>query len=100
MAATSAQSGLPQRGQEVRAAQVRLLYANTSLNVGVTIIACTILGRLQWGFVPNAVVLRWWAYMALVSAGRYAVARRFRAASPGIGETGVWSTRFAIGAGL
>jgi signal transduction histidine kinase/ActR/RegA family two-component response regulator len=95
----TAESELKRR-QDVLSAQVRLLYANTGLGVVVTVIACAILGCLQWGFISTSVIVRWWAYMAVVSAARYAVARRFHGASPGAGEAGSWSAVFALGAGL
>jgi signal transduction histidine kinase/ActR/RegA family two-component response regulator len=38
--------------------------------------------------------------MAVVSAGRYAAARWFRAAAPAVSEARKWSALFAIGAGL
>jgi signal transduction histidine kinase/CheY-like chemotaxis protein len=88
------------RNQEVLSAQVRLLNANTGLAVCVTIITATVLGRLQWGLVSNSLIVRWWAYMALVSAARYAAARRFRDATPSLVETPKWCVGFALSAGL
>ena len=37
------------RRQEILSAQIRLLYANASVGVGVTILAATTLALLQWG---------------------------------------------------
>ena len=87
------------RRQEILSAQVRLLYANAGLGVCVTIFAATILSCLQWGCVSHSIVAGWWMYMALVSALRYAVARRFRDASPGCAEIRKWSVVYAVGAG-
>jgi signal transduction histidine kinase/ActR/RegA family two-component response regulator len=88
------------RKREILSAQVRLLYANANIAVGVTILAATILGRLQWGIVPKSVILGWWLYMTLVSAARYALARRYRHASPGSTDIRKWRAAFAVGAGL
>jgi signal transduction histidine kinase/CheY-like chemotaxis protein len=63
--------------EEILRAEVRLLYSATTIAVVVTVIAATILGRLQWKVVPEDSVLLWWLYMVLVSALRFAVARRY-----------------------
>jgi signal transduction histidine kinase/ActR/RegA family two-component response regulator len=89
-----------QRRQEILLAQVRLLYANTHVGVGVTIIAAAILGQLESRFFSRSVVIGWWFYMALAAAVRYAVARRFRAASPCAIEARRWASLFALGAGF
>jgi signal transduction histidine kinase/ActR/RegA family two-component response regulator len=89
-----------QRRQEILLTQVRLLYANTYVGIGVTIIAAAILGQLQWKFVSRSVVIGWWVYMVLAAAVRYAVARHFRAASAGATQARRWAALFAIGAGL
>ena len=69
------------RKQETLSAQVRLLYASANVGVGVTILASTILGYLEWGIVPRMVVLWWWIYIILVSVSRYALAQLYRRAN-------------------
>ena len=88
------------RREEILSAQVRLLYVNANVGVGVTILAATLLGRLQWGMIPNLVVFGWWLYMISVTTFRYILARRYRRASPGCADIGKWRAAFAIGAGL
>ena len=63
-------------------------------------VAAAILGRLQWNSVPHSIVVGWWAYIALLSAARYELARRFRRASPRWPETRGWALLCAICAGL
>src|SRR5579864_7760726 len=88
------------RRLETLTAQVRLLYANANVGVGVTVLAATIVGYLEWGIVSHVVVLWWSIYMILVSVGRSALALRFRRASGGFTEIGKWRTAFTVGAGL
>jgi len=88
------------RKQETLSAQVRLLYASANVGVGVTILASTILGYLEWGIVPRMVVLWWWIYIILVSVSRYALAQLYRRSPTSYTEAGKWRAAFAIGAGL
>jgi len=88
------------RARQILAAQVRLLYRNANVGVGVTLVATAILGRLQWDVVPHPIILAWCLYMFLVSLGRFSLARRYwRSALAGL-EKGRWHAAFDIGAGL
>jgi signal transduction histidine kinase/ActR/RegA family two-component response regulator len=88
------------RNREIHAAQVRLLYGNGNVGVVVTVVAATVLGRLQWRVIPHAVVLGWWLCMFLVAAARFTLGWRYRRVAPLSLEAGVWGTAFTIGAGL
>lgn len=88
------------RREEILSAQIRLLYVNANVGAGVTILAATILGSLQWSVVPAVMVIGWWLYMAVVSALRYGVARHYRRVAPGASENSKWLVRFTVGAGL
>jgi signal transduction histidine kinase/ActR/RegA family two-component response regulator len=88
------------RREEILSGQTRLLYANTNLAVGVTMLAATVLALLEWGAVRSPVVLGWWLYMTVVSVLSYALARRYPQASPLRSNTGKWRAAFAAGAGL
>ncbi len=66
----------------------------------MTVLAATVLARLQWGTVANSVVVGWWLYMVLAAAGRWALARSHRRASPQGGDVDKWRASFALGAGL
>jgi signal transduction histidine kinase/CheY-like chemotaxis protein len=86
--------------EQLLSAQLRLLYANANLGVVVNLLAATILGGLQWGIVPKPIVSGWWLYITLVSAARYALARRYWHAAPSPTDIGKWRTVFTAGVGL
>jgi signal transduction histidine kinase len=99
--ATRAAQVLPDvRRREILSGQIRLLYANANVGVGVTILTATILGLLQWPIIPHSVVGVWWFYMTLVAVFRCALARGYRQASPGSAEIRRWRAAFTVGAGL
>jgi len=95
------------RRQKILRAQVRLLYSNTNIAVGVTLVATPVLGRLQWSVAPHPTILGWCLYMLLIAAARFTLGRlywrRGRSAAgtaPSGPQTGRWGAAFAIGAGL
>jgi signal transduction histidine kinase/ActR/RegA family two-component response regulator len=88
------------RQQEILAAQVRLLYANVVVGISVTVLAATIVAFLQWGSVPNQVVIGWWLYLILVSSLRYFLTRRFQQAAPEPAAIARWRVAFAAGSGM
>jgi signal transduction histidine kinase/ActR/RegA family two-component response regulator len=87
-------------GREILPEQVRYLYANSGVGVGVSIVAATLLGYLQWRYIPDRVILGWWLYMIVVAASRHALARRYRHTSPQGADAGRWRTAFAVAAGF
>lgn len=88
------------RERKVLAAQVRMLYGNASFASGVTLVAASILGRLQWEVTAHPLVLSWCLYMFLVAAGRFILARRYWRSAPSDLETGRWLAGFVVGVGL
>jgi signal transduction histidine kinase/ActR/RegA family two-component response regulator len=88
------------RGRYLFASEVRLLYRNANLGVGVTLVATLILGGLEWGVASHVTILGWCLYMYLVSVTRFALGRLYWRAAPSSTETRRWAARFAIGAGL
>jgi signal transduction histidine kinase/CheY-like chemotaxis protein len=88
------------RKEEIRAAQVRMLYRNVNVGVAITIVAATILGRLQWAVIPHPIILGWWLCMLLVAVARFTLGRLWWRAAPSGVETRKWSTAFTAGAGL
>ena len=98
--AEPAQANEDCRRRDVLAAQVRLLYGNANVGVGVTLVATLILGYLQWEVVAHPIVLSWCLYMFLVAAGRFTLAGRYWRSARSSLETRRWRAGFAVGAGL
>jgi len=88
------------RRRQILAAQVRLLYGNTNVGVGVTLVATAILGRLQWGGAPHFIIFSWCLYMFVVSVARFALGRLYWRISPSSPQTSRWLAAFDIGASL
>src|SRR5690349_23251270 len=88
------------RKQQVIAAQVRLLYGNANVGFGVTLVATSILGCLQWEVIAHPIVLSWCLYMFLVAIGRFTLARRYWRRAPSNLERTGWHAGFVVGAGL
>jgi hypothetical protein len=59
-----------QRERQVRAAQVRLLFANANVAVAVTAIVAPALAYFQWDLVSHRIVLGWLVYALAVAAIR------------------------------
>lgn len=86
--------------QQILSAQLRLLYANANLGVGVSVLAATILAGLQWRVITRPVVAVWWLYMMLVSVVRFAIARRYWKISAAPTNLDPWRYAFTAGVGL
>jgi PAS domain S-box-containing protein len=80
----------------IQAQQIRLIYANTTLSVVVTILVSSVLSYLQWNVIAHATVLGWLAYMLLVSAGRW-VLRWFYGHRDKAHTIGAWGRQVTIG---
>jgi signal transduction histidine kinase/CheY-like chemotaxis protein len=77
-----------------------MLYSNVNVGVAVTIVAATVLGRLQWAVVPHRIIFGWWLGTFLIAVARFALGQRYWRAAPSIVETRHWETAGTIGAGL
>jgi len=88
------------RTGQVRAEEVRLLYANANAATLVTVVAALVLGGLQWSAVPSSAILGWFAFMLLVSGARFKLARSYSHASTEMKRAAAWETSIAVGAGL
>jgi two-component system cell cycle sensor histidine kinase/response regulator CckA len=88
------------RPQQVRAAQIRLLYGNAHTGIAVTFVVAPLFTYSQWSIVSHPVLFGWLLYVLLVSVARFLLVRRFGATSPSDAATDRWSRAFAVGAGL
>jgi signal transduction histidine kinase/ActR/RegA family two-component response regulator len=86
--------------QQIRASQVRLLFGNANLGVAVTVVATSILARLQWTVIPHGTIAAWSLYMFAMSAARFALDRRYWRTSPARRDVERWGAAFAVGAGM
>ncbi len=88
------------REQQVAAAEIRLLFTNSSVGAAVTVIAVALLGYLQWQVIHHAILIAWCISMLLVAAGRFLLARLYRSASPAGASVTRWGAACAVGTGL
>jgi signal transduction histidine kinase/CheY-like chemotaxis protein len=88
------------RRDQILAAQLRLLYNNGNVAIGVTVVAAAVLAQMQWPVIPHRFILSWCLYMLLISAARYVQGRRFGSTPTSGLLTGKWRAIFAIGTGL
>ena len=86
--------------RQVFAAQIGLLYDGTNVGVAVTLVAASILARLQWGSISHSVILGWWVCLCLVAAARFALRRAYLSAARSGRNANRWGAAFAIGSGL
>lgn len=92
--------GGDQRHQQVRAAEIRLLYENAPTGAAATVVIASLLAYAQWDVVPRTVVSAWLLYVVLVSAARFLLVRRYWQAAPGDGASGRWNTAFVVGTAM
>lgn len=80
----------------IAAEQTRLLYSNSDVSAGVTIVATAALAFIQWPAIPHRIVWTWCAYMVAVSLVRSVLARRYHRV-PQTCSDGRWFARFVTG---
>ncbi len=88
------------RRREILSAQMKLLFGNSNIGLGVTVLAATTLAFLQWRTVPRYFILGWWLFMTLVAVTRSALALAYSRAATASTEVGRWRAAFVIGASL
>jgi len=87
-------------GDRLRAEQVRLLYANSTVAAGVTVFVSSVLCYLQWAVIPRTTLLEWLVYMIMVAAARFLLAGAYFRVRPNCRQTRWWSIAFTLAAGL
>jgi signal transduction histidine kinase/ActR/RegA family two-component response regulator len=89
-----------QRERQVRAAETRLLYENSTTGVVATIIIAVSLAYASWDVVPRVTVSTWLLYVLLIAWGRFVLARRYWTASQRDDQSDRWRRAFVVGAGI
>jgi diguanylate cyclase (GGDEF)-like protein/PAS domain S-box-containing protein len=84
----------------VYAGQVALLYRNAPLAYSATVINGTILALVQATQTASLIILFWWAFLILVTAGRSLLVRRYLKASAQSQQALYWGRLYLLGAGL
>ncbi len=87
------------RSKQVRAEQIRLLYANANSGIVVSILVASVLAYLQWGIISHPIVLGWLIYSVTISLARYVLARLYWR-NPGNFARDRWGNAFTAGAAL
>jgi diguanylate cyclase (GGDEF)-like protein/PAS domain S-box-containing protein len=86
------------RDAAVRAESVRLLYRLSRPAYGGTLINAGVVVLALWSVMPSPMLLWWFAVMAVIVGARYALYRRFFAATRPPQEMAQWRRRFVTGA--
>ena len=89
---------LLERDLQIEAEQTRLLYAQSSTNLVVTVLNSTILVAVLRPVTPLSVLLAWLAVMVAVTAGRGALVWMYHQAAPRPDAHRSWRRRFIFGA--
>jgi signal transduction histidine kinase/CheY-like chemotaxis protein len=87
------------RSRQVRAEQIRLLYASANVGVVVTVLVGAVLTYLQWPVIPHPIVLGWLGYTYIICSARYALTRFYWRSSTNFSSDG-WGSAFIVGTGL
>jgi signal transduction histidine kinase/ActR/RegA family two-component response regulator len=87
------------RNQQVRAEQIRLLYANANTGVVVTLLVASVLAYFEWPVIRHPIVTGWLLYTSIVSSARYVLARFYWRRSANFADNW-WGSAFTIAAGL
>ncbi len=87
-----------ERSLQIEAEQTRLLYAQSSTNLVVTILNSAILVAVLRPVTPPSVLVAWLGAMIAVTAGRGALVWMYHQAAPLPHQHRTWRTRFIAGA--
>lgn len=78
-----------------------LLYRNSEIVLGTTIVNASLLAYVNTILHASAdVAMAWWGVLAVITAGRYLLARRFLAAKPDAAASPAWRQRYIAGIAL
>jgi diguanylate cyclase (GGDEF)-like protein/PAS domain S-box-containing protein len=86
---------------EARRQKTALLYRNSRLVLGVTVVNASLLAYVNTTLqVTAGIALVWWCAIVAVSAGRYLMTLRFAAARPDAVAATAWRHRYIAGTAL
>ena len=88
------------RKAQVYAEQVRLLYANTTSAVVVTVCVAAMLSYLQLPYIGHPMVTVWILYMLAISSARLVLGYRYRKAAVTEENAREWGNAFTAGSSL
>ena len=86
---------------ETQRQKTALLYRNSEIVLGVTIVNASLLAYVNNTLHASAdVAFAWWAILVAISAGRYPLTRRFLATNPDAATVPAWPQRYMVGMAL
>ena len=86
---------------ETQRQKTALLYRNSEIVLGVTIVNASLLAYVNTTLHASAeAAFAWWCVLVIISAGRYVLTRRFLAAKPDAAAAPVWRRRYIAGMAL
>lgn len=86
--------------QEVRAAQIRLLYEQASSALIATVINAAILAAAFWKTLPRPCLIAWFSACALVAMVRHGLHRTYARRNPAAAESSRWGRLYLLGVAL
>src|SRR6185436_1253802 len=81
----------------VRAEQVKTLYGQSVAVLAANLINAVIVSAVLWRSGPQPLLIAFTALIALMTAARIELRRRYRQAGPGVEDAQRWGRRFVIG---
>ena len=86
---------------ETQRQKTALLYRNSEIVLGVTIVNASLLAYVNTTLHASAeAAFAWWCILVVISAGRYVLTRRFLAAKPAAAAAPAWRRRYIAGMAL
>jgi diguanylate cyclase (GGDEF)-like protein/PAS domain S-box-containing protein len=86
---------------ETQRQKTALLYRNSELVLGVTVINASLLAYVNTTLHASAdAAFVWWAIFVIITAGRYLLTRRFLAAKPDAAAAPAWRRRYIAGTAM
>ena len=86
---------------ETQRQKTALLYRNSEIVLGVTIVNASLLAYVNSTLHASAAAaIAWWCTLVIISAGRYVLTRSFLRAKPDAAAAPAWRRRYIAGTAL